>query len=91
MNKAEMIEKVQTACDGMSKAEADRVVNAVLDAIMGELKSGGKVTVAGFGTFDVRMNAARMGRNPKTGEAIQIKASKTPRFKAGINFKSMVN
>ena len=91
MNKNDLIESVQSSCDGMSKAEAERAVNSVLDSVMEELKKGGKVSVAGFGTFDVRKNAARMGRNPQTGEAIQIKASNTPRFKAGLNFKKMVN
>ena len=90
MNKAEIVEHVQSTTD-CSKAEAERIVSSVFDCIMESLKKGGKVSIAGFGTFDVRKNAARMGRNPRTGETIQIKASKTPRFKAGTGFKSMVN
>ncbi len=81
MNKGELIEAVAES-EGCSKAAAESAVNAVLDTIKKGV-AGGKVQIAGFGTFSVRSRKARMGRNPRTGEPIQIAASKTVGFKAG--------
>ena len=90
MNKAELIDAVATSTD-LSKADATRAVDAVIDNIVETLRGGNSVTLVGFGTFEVRSRAARTGRNPQTGEAIQIKASKAPAFKAGKAFKDAVN
>ena len=86
MNKAELIEAVADAAD-TSKAEASRTLDAVLDSIAGALSNGDSVALVGFGTFNVRERAARMGRNPATGETIQIAASKGVGFKAGKSLK----
>ncbi|RCK70302.1 MULTISPECIES: HU family DNA-binding protein [Desertihabitans] len=75
---------------GTTQSEADKAVSAVLDAIAGELAKGEKVSLPGFGTFEVRERAARTGRNPQTGEEIQIAASKVPAFKAGTQLKKQV-
>ncbi|HED16414.1 MAG TPA: HU family DNA-binding protein [Gammaproteobacteria bacterium] len=90
MNKTELIEAVADAAN-LSKADAGRAVDGVLDSIMNALKSGDQVTLVGFGTFNVRARAARTGRNPQTGETMQIKASNSPGFKAGKAFKDAVN
>lgn len=90
MNKNEFIDCVASDC-GMSKADAGRAVDAVLDNITKALKSGKSVTFVGFGTFDVRDRAARTGRNPRTGETLQIAAAKNPAFKAGKALKDAVN
>jgi DNA-binding protein HU-beta len=90
MNKAEMIDAVAEATD-LSRADAEKATNAVLDNIIGALSKGDQVTLIGFGTFSVRERAARSGRNPQTGETIQIKASKSPGFKAGKAFKDALN
>lgn len=90
MNKSEMIDMVAEAAD-ISKAAAGRAVDAVFDGITGSLKGGDSVTLVGFGTFSVSDRAARSGRNPRTGETIQIKASKMPKFKAGKALKDAVN
>jgi len=90
MNKSELIDAVAAATED-SKAGATRAVDAVLDTITDTLKSGGQVTLVGFGTFLVRDRAARTGRNPQTGAAIEIKASKAPAFKAGKAFKDALN
>jgi len=88
MNKAELIDVVQKQLGKeISKAAAERALNAVLAAIGRGLKGNSSVQLVGFGTFRVSKRAARMGRNPKTGEAIQIKASKTVRFSAGQGLK----
>lgn len=89
MNKADLVAAVQTDL-GDSKASADRAVNAVIDAIKTGVKNDSTVQVVGFGTFSIRNRAARMGRNPQTGEAIQIAASKSVAFKPSKNFKDMV-
>ena len=75
----------------ISKAAAGRALDAMIDSISGALKEGDSLTLVGFGTFSVRSRAARAGRNPKTGETIQIKASKVPSFKAGKALKEAVN
>jgi len=90
MNKTELIEAVADAAS-LSKADAGRAVDGVLDSIMNTLKAGDQVTLVGFGTFNVRARAARTGRNPQTGETMQIKASNSPGFKAGKAFKDAVN
>ena len=90
MNKAELIDAVAEAAD-LNKASATRAVDAVLDNITSSLKSGDQVTLVGFGTFVVRSRAARSGRNPQTGETIQIKASRVPAFKPGKALKDAVN
>ena len=90
MNKTELIDAVANSAD-LSKADATRAVDAVVDNITETLRKGDSVTLIGFGTFEVRERAARAGRNPQTGETIQIKASKAPAFKAGKAFKDAVN
>jgi DNA-binding protein HU-beta len=90
MNKAELIDAVASSAD-LSKASATEAVDAVVDTITESLSNGDSVTLVGFGTFEVRARAARMGRNPQTGEEIQIKASKAPAFKAGKALKDAVN
>ena len=90
MNKSELIEAIAAATDS-NKAEAGRSLEAVLAAITSTLQAGEKVTIPGFGTFESRHRNARMGRNPQTGESIQIKESNAPRFKAGKAFKDALN
>jgi len=90
MNKTELIDAVAGATD-LSRADATRATDAVLDSIVGALSRGDQVALVGFGTFTVRERAARAGRNPQTGETIQIQASRTPGFKAGKAFKDAVN
>ena len=90
MNKGELIESVASSA-GLSKADAGRAVDAVIDSITGALKSNGSVSLVGFGTFTVKRRAARQGRNPRTGETIQIAASNVPGFKAGKALKDAVN
>lgn len=75
---------------GLSKKAAESAVNAVIEAVGDSLKSGEKVSVVGFGTFEVRERAARKGRNPQTGKEISIPASRTPAFKAGKSLKDLV-
>jgi DNA-binding protein HU-beta len=90
MNKGELIDAVAGSA-GLSRADATKAVDGILEAITGTLSSGGSVSLVGFGTFSVKARAARMGRNPRTGEAIQIKASNVPGFKAGKALKDAVN
>lgn len=93
MNKAELTSALAMRTK-MSKADAGRTVDALFDdkgIIAGELKKGAKVQITGFGNFEARKRAARMGRNPKTGAAIQIKASIAPAFRAGKQLKMAVN
>lgn len=90
MNKAELIDVVSSSVD-VSKAEAARAVDAVFDGITGSLQRGDSVTLVGFGTFSVSERAARMGRNPRTGQSISIAASRTPKFKAGKALRDAVN
>jgi DNA-binding protein HU-beta len=90
MNKGELVDAVASSA-GLSRADAAKAVDATLDAIQGTLASGGGVSLVGFGTFSVKARAARMGRNPRTGEAIQIAASNVPGFKAGKGLKDAVN
>ena len=90
MNKAELIDAVAEDA-GLSKTLAAAAVDAVVDNITSSLKKGDQVTLVGFGTFAVRDRAARSGRNPQTGETIQIKAAKVPAFKPGKALKDAVN
>ena len=86
VNKAQLVDSVASRAD-MSKADAGRSVDATLSAIGGALSGGDSVSLVGFGTFNVRHRAARMGRNPQTGAAIHINASKSVGFKAGKALK----
>ena len=90
MNKAELVDAVAAAAD-FSKSDAAKAVEAVASAITNELARGGQVSIIGFGTYQVKHRAARIGRNPKTGEALQIKATNVPSFKAGKGLKDAVN
>jgi len=89
MNKADLIDAVVT--QGIAKKDAAAAVKAVFDTIGDALAKGDKVQLIGFGTFEVRARAAKQGRNPKTGAAIKIAASKSPAFKAGKDLKDKVN
>jgi len=89
MNKSELIDAMAEAAD-ISKAAAGRALDGVIDAISNALKEGDQVSLVGFGTFSVKERAARAGRNPQTGAAIQIAASKVPGFKAGKALKDAV-
>lgn len=90
MNKTEFVAAIADAA-GLSKSDAADAVDAMFDTVTGALKSGDKVSLVGFGTFQVRERAARQGRNPKTGELINIPAGKTPAFKAGKALKDAIN
>ena len=90
MNKSELIDQVANAAD-LSKAAAGRAVEAALDAITGSLKQSEPVSLVGFGTFLVRDRAARKGRNPQTGENIDIAASRAAAFKPGKALKDALN
>ena len=90
MNKTELIEAVAEAA-GLTKTDSDKAVNAFIEAVQSTVKGGDKVTIPGFGTFSVSDRKARTGRNPQTGEAIKIAASKAPKFSAGSGFKAAVN
>jgi DNA-binding protein HU-beta len=89
MNKSELIDAVANKAD-LSKADAGRALDAVIEVIGRALKKRDKVAVVGFGTFQVRERAARTGRNPKTGAPLKIRASKTPSFKAGKALKDAI-
>lgn len=90
MNRKEFAEALASKTE-TSKAEADRTIGAVIEIISGALKKGDSVSLVGFGSFEVRKRAARVGRNPKTGAELKIKASKVPAFKAGATLKAAVN
>jgi DNA-binding protein HU-beta len=90
VNKSELIESIAQAAD-ISKAAAERALDGTVAAITSSLKQGGMVTLVGFGTFYVGERAARSGRNPRTGETIEIKASRVPKFRAGKALKDAVN
>ena len=86
MTKVELIAAVANEAN-LTKKDAEAAVNSALNAITNALKEGDKVTLVGFGTFEVRERAARVGRNPQTGKEIKIEASKSPAFKPGKSFK----
>ena len=90
MNKNDLVSAVSDSA-GISKADATKAVDSVFDNITGSLQGGNEVRLVGFGTFSVAQRKATTGRNPRTGEAIQIKASKQPKFKAGKALKDAVN
>jgi len=90
MNKSELVDSVAAAA-GLTKADAGRAVDAFVDSVTKALKKGDSVSLVGFGTFTVRDRAARMGRNPRTGQTIHIAASRNPAFKAGKALKDAVN
>ena len=90
MNRKELIDALAAKTDS-TKADAERSVAALIEIISGTLKKGESLTLVGFGTFEVRKRAARIGRNPKTGEELKIKAAKVPAFKAGATLKAVVN
>ena len=89
MNKTELIQAVSTHSE-LTKKDATKVVDAVFDTILETLKKGEPIQIVGFGNFEVRERAERKGRNPQTGEEIQIAASRIPAFKAGKTLKEAV-
>lgn len=90
MNKAELIAAVAENT-GLSKKDSEKAVNATFETITSALEAGEKVSLVGFGAFDVKERAARMGRNPRTKEEVEIPASRVPQFKAGKALKDAVN
>ncbi|GLR75449.1 HU family DNA-binding protein [Aliivibrio sifiae] len=90
MNKSQLVDQIADNAD-ISKAAAGRALDALVETVTETLKSGDQVTLVGFGSFVVRERAARTGRNPKTGEAIEISAAKVPAFKAGKALKDACN
>jgi DNA-binding protein HU-beta len=90
MTKADLIESVASKVD-LSRATAERAINTLFDDITAALKQNDKVNVSGFGTFSVSTRKARTGRNPKTGETIEISASRAAKFKAGKTLKDSLN
>ena len=90
MNKTELVAAMAEQTN-LSKKDAEAALKAFIDVVSEELKKGEKVQLVGFGTFEVYERAAREGRNPQTGETMEIKASKTPKFKAGKALKDMMN
>ena len=90
MNRKELIEALASKTDS-TKADAERNIAALIEIITTTLKKGDNIALVGFGTFEVRKRAARVGRNPATGAELKIKASKAPAFKAGATFKAAVN
>ncbi|MBT3347238.1 MAG: HU family DNA-binding protein [Thiotrichales bacterium] len=90
MNKSELVAQIAAKSD-TSKVNASAMVEAMVEIVGDSLKAGESVQISGFGAFKVTDRAARMGRNPKTGESIQIKASRSPSFKAGKGLKDKVN
>ena len=89
MNKADIVAKVQEVLGG-TRADADRAVETVIDAITSGLKSGDEVSIAGLGIFSAKARPARTGRNPRTGETIKIAATRTPKFRAAKALKDSV-
>ena len=90
MNKMELVSAMADKT-GLSKKDAEAALKAFTDVVAEELKKGEKIQLVGFGTFEVSERAAREGRNPLTGETMQIAASKSPKFKAGKALKDMMN
>ena len=90
MNRAELIQSVVTK-SGLKRIEAERAVGAVLDVIQDALSRGDKVVLTGFGSWEVRDRSARTGRNPQTGEEIEIAATRVPVFKAGKTLREAVH
>lgn len=90
MNKTELVAAIAASAE-LSKKDSEKAVKAFVDVITNELKKGSKVQLVGFGTFEVAERAARTGRNPQTGDAMEIEASKAPKFKAGKALKDAIN
>lgn len=90
MNKSELVAAVAES-SGLTRADAGRAVDSVFEAVSNTLKGGGEVRITGFGNFSVSNRAASKGRNPRTGEPIDIPASKLPKFSAGKTLKETVN
>ena len=90
MNKTELVAAIADKTE-LSKKDSEKALKAFIDVVGEELKKGEKIQLVGFGTFEVTERAARTGKNPRTGEAIQIAASKVPAFKAGKALKDVVN
>lgn len=90
MNKADIVASIADQAE-LSKADAGRALDALIEVVKKSLKKGDSVSLVGFGTFAVRKRAARTGRNPRTGATIKIKASKIPAFKAGKALKDAIN
>jgi len=90
MNKSELIDAIADS-SGLTKADAGRALDGLIDAITDTLKKGDSISLIGFGTFSVKERAERQGRNPQTGKPIMIKAAKIPSFKAGKALKDAVN
>ena len=90
MNKTELVAAIAEKSE-LSKKDAEKALKAFTDVVAEELKKGEKIQLVGFGTFEVSERAARTGRNPKSGEEMQIPASKAPKFKAGKALKDMMN
>ena len=90
MNKSDLINKIAEGAD-ITKASASRALDSLIESVTVELSNGGEVSLVGFGTYKVNERAARTGRNPQTGEAIQIAAAKVPTFKAGKALKDACN
>lgn len=90
MNKTELIEHIAKHAD-ISKAAATRALESTISAVKSTLKQGGSVSLVGFGTFAVAKRASRVGRNPRTGEAIKIESAKVPKFRAGKALKDALN
>lgn len=90
MNKSELIETA-VASTGLSKSDMSKALDSILDSISGAVSQGDRVSLSGFGTFERRERAARTGRNPQTGEELQVAASKAPAFKPAKAFKDAVN
>lgn len=91
MNKSELIDAIATKAEGVTKADITKVVNGFTEVVGEAMTRGDDVILVGFGTFSVKERAARTGRNPRTGEELQIAASKVPSFKAGKGLKDSVN
>ncbi|MGG6295280.1 HU family DNA-binding protein [Leptolyngbya sp. AN02str] len=89
MNKGELVDKIAESAN-VTKKQADAILTAATDSIMEAVSKGEKVTLVGFGSFEPRERKAREGRNPKTGEAMEIPATTVPAFSAGKQFKEMV-
>ncbi|OOR86206.1 DNA-binding protein HU [Moraxella caviae] len=90
MNKTELVDSIAQET-GLTKEQASKAVTAFVNSVQGALERGDDVVLVGFGTFSIKERAARTGRNPKTGEPLQIAASKVPSFKAGKGLKDAVN
>ena len=89
MNKAAIVDKVHEVLGG-TKAQSERAVDTMVDSIINSLKSGDEVSIAGLGIFSTKMRPARQGRNPRTGESIQIPAMRVPKFRAAKALKEAV-